>query len=403
LNKHGVVIETTEEVFAEGSAGYLHQMFQQMMDGYYPVQVADWTRTKMKGMVEKGYCVGQLPYGLTAIPESEHPKSPKIIVHDDEAAMHVVLAFDLMLKERNIAAVRDFFKAVTHRTWTTTTTKHLLTNRSYLGELRHGGWVNQTAFAPVVLSAVFDEVQLLLQKNRTRSAKSDDYPYILRGLIQCPHCGCTYTNSFAKGGAVHYYECLLAKKKLTKCPVMRVNSDSLHAAVLAAIHQAAQHQTVMSEVIRESGDWGTASDQIVAERSNLGKHLQVLATQRTNLLKALENGLDVEDRLREKQKEREDTVKRIASLDVEIEAATRMKPKASDVQSVWSQALELWELTTPEERTELMQALVERVEIKEKDLAVVKMTSISKLPGQLFGTTGRLGAGTGFEPMTSGL
>lgn len=403
LNKLGIEICTTEEKFADGSAGYLHQMFQQMMDGYYPVQVSEWTKTKMKSMVEKGYCVGKLPYGLVAVHESDHPESPKLIAHDEEAVTHVSLAFDIMLQQRNLAAVCDFLKAVTHRAWTITTTKHLLTNRSYLGELRHGEWVNPNAFEPVVTSQVFDEVQALLQKNRSRAAKSDDYAYLLRGLVHCPHCGCTYTNSFAKGGAVHYYECLLAKKRLTKCPVVRVNCDSLHQAVLASINQAAQHLTVMSEVIRDSGGWGSASEQVLAERSKLGKHLQVLATQRTNLLKALENGLDVTDRYREKQKEKEETLKRIANLDSEIEAATKLKPKAADVQAVWLQALELWDMTTPEERADLMQSLVERVEIKEKDLAVVKMVSISELPGQLFGTTGNLGAGARFELATSGL
>lgn len=403
LNKFGVEIYTTDETFADGSAGYLQQMFKQMMDGYYPVQVSDWTKTKMENMVERGYCVGKLPYGLVAVPENDNPESPKRIVHDGEAATHVALAFDRMLQDRNLAAVCDFLKAVTHRAWTITTTKHLLTNRSYLGELRFGEWLNLHAFEPVVSVQVFEEVQTLLKKNRSRAPKSDNYAYLLRGLIHCPHCGCTYTNSFAKGGAVHYYECLLAKKRLTKCPVVRINCDSLHQAVLASINQAAQHLTVMSEVIRDSGGWGSASEQVLAERSNLGKRLQVLATQRTHLINALEKGFDVDDRYLANQKEKEVTLKRIANLDSEIEAATKLKPKAADVQAVWLQALELWELTTPEERVELMQSLVERVEIKEKDLAVVKMVSISEMPGQLFGTTIKLGAGVGFEPTTSGL
>jgi len=203
LAKLGVSIRATEEDFVNNPDGVVMKAMTQMMDTVYIEQIRKFTSTKMKEMVRQGYCVGCLPFGLTTMPTSSAESAPKLIVHDPDDAPSVKLCFELFLESKSLATVRDYLSTASSRKWTTTTTKALLQNRAYLGEVRFGEWENLSAFEPIVTVEVFECAQAsLAERQRTRAPRNDDYTYLLRGLIHCPHCECTYTNSLAKGGAV---------------------------------------------------------------------------------------------------------------------------------------------------------------------------------------------------------
>lgn len=407
LQERGVEIRATEEEFASQSDGIVMKAVTQMVDKLYIEKVRTDTSTKMREMVRKGYCVGYLPFGLSSQPTSDHPTAPKIVIHDPETSKTVEVCFDLFIETRSLAAVRDFLSAASNRKWTTTTAKNLLQNRIYLGELRFGDWENLSAFPPVVSVDTFDAVQKVLgDRQNARAPRSSDYEYLLRGLIHCPHCGCPYTNSMAKGGSVRYYECYRDKKKLSSCPVGRVNCETLHRTVLEKIAHLARHPVAMHEAIKQSKSWEVPSDHLLSQRIQIGKALQVAGTRQSNLLNAIESGIEVSSivgRLKEVEQVIQDLKDKAAALDVAVAEATKLRPTAREVQESWSEILSAWGFATDEEKSALIRLVVERVDIKAKDRAELRLTSIVELPGRKFGITENMGAGIGFEPMTSGL
>lgn len=379
------------------------------MNGVYVDYISDVTKKKMQKMVLHGYVTGCLPFGLTRQPLVEGDGSgPKIAVPDPYEAPIVAAAFDVFLQHRTVAAVRNYLKECSAREWTSSTTKNLLTNHAYVGVQSYGEWINEKAWTPIVEREVFEQVQQILASKGSsiRSPRTDEYTYLLRDLVWCPFCECRYTPSVAKGGKVRYYECLRGKKKITTCPVGRVNSDALHQTILAEIARHAEHQTVMHRAISESHAWEEPEGDKIALRAALAEQRRKLSIKQSNLLKAIENGQVIQsllDRLQELEQEIKVLDAKISEADELIARSTAKRPTAQQVQAVWTSALSLWEQADDDQKQIILRGLVQRVEMREKDRAVVSISPFFCSEPQGFGTTEKMGAGEGFEPTTSGL
>lgn len=94
---------------------------------------------------------------------------------------------------------------------TTSGTRHLLSNRVYLGELRVREYVNLTAHPPLIDAATFDAAQ---HARVTRPARSFTHAAMLAGLARCT--GCTHVMGRARPGVVCYV--CSANKSNGRCP-----------------------------------------------------------------------------------------------------------------------------------------------------------------------------------------
>jgi site-specific DNA recombinase len=417
LQKCGVKVEMVREQFTDDLAGYIGKTTTNMMDGLYPMMVSQWTRTKMEQMVANGFfCGGQPPLGYckefvpgySATPDGKEP--PKRMIPDPDQAEIVRFAFDLFLIQRKVAAVRDYLNSVTGRRYTTTSAKYLLQNEVYTGNYVFGKWRKDDAHPAIVDKEVWQTVQDVLEErvnNRvSRDPISDAFTYYLRGRVFCPHCGCVFTNSVAKGGAVRYYECLHHAKRKSVCPIQRVNARALHASFLQEIRRAATHPTVMHRRIAESGGWQNAGEAQVSLRGQLGKQKQMLDMRAGNYIKAIGEGrmsTAIMDALEKVEAEKQLVCEQLEQLEQEIEVATVKRPTASQIQEVWSEMLLLWDEGTEEERQEIAAAFVVRVDVKEKDRASMELMATPTGYGQKFVTKSQMGAGVGLEPTTFGL
>ncbi len=70
--------------------------------------------------------------------------------------------------------------------WTATTIQHMMGSRTYLGEARHGEFVNEQAHEPLVDRFTFEAAQSTKSLPAVRSAR----PALLAGLLRC--AGCSY-------------------------------------------------------------------------------------------------------------------------------------------------------------------------------------------------------------------
>lgn len=409
IREEGATVRSIEEPEGDDVGAQMQIQAKQFVNGLYPVYIKHQTKIKMKQMVARGYVTGFLPFGLHAVALEEGDRnSSKIAKPHPEEAPIVAAAFDIYLQKRTLAAVRQFLNDSTSRKWTTTTVKHLICNRAYIGVQEFGEWINETAWEAIVDRGVFEKAQEILgsQVRAVRSPRSDDYMYLLRELIWCPHCGCRYTPSVAKGGAVRYYECLHGKKKLSNCPVARVNCDALHRTILAELARHAEHQTVMHQAIAESHAWSEPEQEKIALRAALAEQRRQLSLKQSNVLKAIENGQVIQsllDRLKELEQEIKVLDAKLLEADELIARSTAKRPTAQQVQAVWASALNLWEQADDDQKQTILRGLVQRVEMREKERAVVSISPFCCSEPQGFGTTKKMGAGIGFEPMTSGL
>jgi ribosomal protein L32 len=94
--------------------------------------------------------------------------------------------------------------------------KRILTNRAYLGFVKHHDEWFDGSFAPIITPKLFEAVQkVLVSRERPRKRKvKHDFPFV--GIFECGECGSMFTAQWATGkcgGKYRYYRC--TKKKGT--------------------------------------------------------------------------------------------------------------------------------------------------------------------------------------------
>ncbi len=407
LQKANVRVEYSEQSFTDDISGTIHKSTMRLVEFLQTQEASMQTKTKMEAMVREGYfCGGTVPYGyrteLIRPRMDAHEDVPKRLVVEENEANVVRLAYDRFLVTRSIAATRDFLKAATCRNWTSTTAKYLLTNPVYIGVQWFGDWQNLNAHEAIVDRVTWDKAQETaeaISTSRIRGARiCHDYEYHLKGLVRCPHCGCPYTNGAAKGGLVRYYQCLDDTKQKCKCPVGRINADALHRAILEEVHRVANHRTAMHKLIVQSGGWRGPDGDDKSLRGQLAKKKQFNEVQINNITRAISEGRSLGpllSTLEKLERERDAIAQELERVEAEIACKTVVRPTADVVQQAWKQILDVWDDLSEDDRTEVMQSLVQEVVVTEKNSVDVRLRATPHFHAQEFITTYKLGAGAG--------
>ncbi len=422
LSERGVQIELVREHFTEDLAGHVNKQMTIMMDGMYPKMVSQWTRTKMEQMVERGYWCGQMPAlgytkefvtdaGTFARGDKEPPK--RIVVNQDEAAI-VRRAFEVYVETGSFPAVVDYLRGMTGRMWTIQTATRLIRSDVYRGIQRFGEWVNFAAHEPIIAEELWNKARERdeAKERGERTAKPnshDNFTYYLRGLVFCPHCGGRMTSVWHSGrkGPVSYYECLKAMKKLSECPVRRVNASTLHEVIFREIERAASHPTRMERLIREAAQVLPEPEDLTSEYKLIERRLVDIDRRIARCQEAIEVStsavLFLVQRLEALQTERLQAEARRIEMAGKGASQKKQRPNIAEVCNVWKRVSELWGKATEDERTELMQALVIKVEMEEKEKGVCEIALAPQTPSHWLELNSRMGAGVRLELTTFGL
>lgn len=88
--------------------------------------------------------------------------------------------------------------------WTVQAIRHLLGNRTYLGEARYGDLVNsESAHEAIISVELFNTVQALASQSEPRN-HSCEVKSLLPGLVRCAHCGYVMTRTPTGRGYLMY-------------------------------------------------------------------------------------------------------------------------------------------------------------------------------------------------------
>lgn len=172
---------------------------------------------------------GQVPIGYDYDAETG-----KLIVNEYEA-MQVREVFNLFNERTPIATIARILNDKGYRTkydeWTKYAVRYIISNRTYLGKIRHRGeWYNGLHDG-IVDEDIFDKAQEILKERDKENDKyrpGKRYRAPLGGLIWCAHCDTKYhlrSNSRNKAGSYRaYYTCYSrskADKSLVKKPTCK--------------------------------------------------------------------------------------------------------------------------------------------------------------------------------------
>jgi site-specific DNA recombinase len=218
--------------------------------------IAERTRDKMAAARRKGKWSGGVPilgYDVDA-------RSKKLVVNEAEAE-RVRALFDLYLEYRSLLPVVEDLgwrgwctkQSVSRqghvrggRPFTKNSLYQLLTNVTYIGQVRYRQEIHPGEQAAIVELGTWQDVQALLTANgqaraatlRTRSRA------LLQGLVHCRPCGCAMTPAQVTRShrRYRYYTCSAAQRHgWHTCPSKSVPALALERFVLEQIAAHARH------------------------------------------------------------------------------------------------------------------------------------------------------------------
>jgi site-specific DNA recombinase len=258
--------------------------------------IAERTRDKMAAARRKGKWSG----GLPVLGYDVDTRTRKLVVNEEEAS-RVRAIFALYREHESLLPVVEELgrrgwctkQSLTRqgrvrggRPFTKCSLYQLLTNVTYLGQVRYHQEVHPGEQPALVDQQVWQQVQALLAHNGgvRRSAGRNPSQALLQGLVRCRPCGCAMTPAHVTRGnkRYRYYTCSSAQKKgWHTCPSKSVPAALLERYVLA---QIAPHDQEPAQPTRTPSQQAQRLRQVVRRIDYDGTTGQVTITLRPHTL-----------------------------------------------------------------------------------------------------------------------
>lgn len=174
----------------------------------YVLQLSDNVKRSLEQRVRSGEFPHKAPLGYKNITLDNGKKD---IVPDPNKDFLIVKMFELyasgnfsMLKltkeMKRLGLTSSVGKAIV-----TSQVEHILKNPFYYGEMFYKEKLFQHRYAPLISRYLFNQAQEVMASFSKKPFKRSEKPYIFRGLISCPDCGCLFSPELKKGKYIYYH------------------------------------------------------------------------------------------------------------------------------------------------------------------------------------------------------
>jgi site-specific DNA recombinase len=343
--------------------------------------IAERTRDKMAAAKRKGKWVGgPHPLGYDVVDR-------KLVVNEEEAEQ-VRLMFNLYIQERSLLRVVETLNRRGIRTkvrpskegeerggvlWEKSTLRRLLRNVTYIGKVEYKDEIHPGEQPGIVDPAIFDQVgKLLGESQRVLGPISrNKYGYLLRGLVRCVHCSSVMTASTTapRGKAYRYYSCTEPHRRGTDaCPVRTAPAPELEQFIVQRIKDLGEEPSLLREALQSAADQRTREKPLLEkEQRRLQVKLQNLKNDSRKLVDALAAGhghevKSITERLTQVDAEAADAERRLCEVRESLAQLELVEVDPNSASMAMMQFTPLWEALTANERTRLVNLLIERVD-----------------------------------------
>ena len=338
---------------------------------YYSDAISDNVKRANEQKVRNGEFPGKACIGYKNITLENEKKD---IVVDEERAFLIKKAFELygagkhsmkgLAKELNARGLRN---QTSGKELTTSQIEHFLKNPFYYGIMRWKGKLHPHKYQPIISRYLFDQVQERRASCNRQKFKRTNKPYIFRGLIRCKECGCTISPEIKKGKYVYYHctnyygkhesldwikqeELLEQVKKLLKG--LKLSSEAVQELKkeLRAIHSS------------EQAYFDDSKNRIEKRLERIKRYRKVMYEDR------------LEERITTEEYDKKAKEYEIEEDDLMIQLEEHMQGNQSfyiasmKVMDLSQRAWEIFESSEVEEKTQLLNFLLQNCELKGKKL-----------------------------------
>ena len=147
----------------------------------------------------------------------------------------------------------------------------LLTNRAYLGFIKHRGEWHDGNFEPIVSSTLFEAVQKVFTKRKKPRKQKSFLPFVFTGFAKCGECGCAITAQYSTnryGVKYCYYRCT---KKGGKCSQPYLQENALSTQLQTLLQKVSLPLSEIEKMNKQVLIWESES---ISERGSVAQNLK---------------------------------------------------------------------------------------------------------------------------------
>ena len=373
FERHGVAFVSVTEAFNTATSGGRLYLNMTLSFAQHEREVAsERTRDKIAAARRRGKWSGGAP--LLGYDVVSDRTGSRLVVNPAEAEQ-VRRIFEMYLERGSLIATA---KAVAELGWTTkrwttrsgkprggavldkTRLHALLTNATYIGLVRHHEQVFDGEHDAIIDRDLWQRVQLRLEQQRRTGGgliARNTTGALLKGLVQCAHCGGAMAHSFTTRGRVRYryYVCLAAQKRgWQACPTKSVPAGDLERFVIEEIKAIGRDPAVVASTFAAANAHVRGRlAEIDHERTILTRelrrhHAAVKRTGDADGFAALHDQVDAANR-------------RVAALGDEEAALRQTVVTEREVAAALAEFEAMWSVLSPREQARVLHLLIERV------------------------------------------
>ena len=220
----------------------------------YVRQLGDNVKRSQEQCIKNGQWISKAPYGYKNF---ALPSGQRSIEIDQEQAPFVVKMFELYAKGNNSFQTiamkmkeEGFSKTSRGKSVRARTVEIILKNPFYFGMMYVKKQRHPHKYPPLISEWTFDKVQSIIANHHKAHIQYAGKPILLRGLINCAHCGGAVSGDIKKEKYV-YYSCNNSKRICTK---KWVKEETLLATLLHQFDDIQLTNEQVDEIIQYIGE-----------------------------------------------------------------------------------------------------------------------------------------------------
>lgn len=373
FERHGVAFVSVTEAFNTATSGGRLYLNMTLSFAQHEREVAsERTRDKIAAARRKGKWAGGAP--LLGYDVVSDKTGSRLVVNAAEAEQ-VKRIFGLYLERGSLIEVAKALSELgwTTKLWTTKSGKPrggavlnkcrlhaLLTNATYIGLVRHHAEVFDGEHEAIISKDVWDRVQLRLEQQRRSGGghvARNTSGALLKGLVQCAHCGGAMAHSFTTRGTTRYryYTCLAAQKRgWQACPTKSVPAGDLERFVVQEIKCIGRDPTVVASTF-------AAANAAVRGRLTEIDHERTILSRELRRHHAAVKRTGDAAHLGDLHQQIHAANRRVAALGDEEAALRETTVSEREVAAALAEFDTMWSVLSPREQARVLHLLVERV------------------------------------------
>jgi site-specific DNA recombinase len=338
---------------------------------YYSDAISDNVKRAYEQKIRRGEFPGKAYIGYKNTTLDDGSKN---IVVDQERAFLIEKMFELyatrnysmkaLTKEINKRGLKNYPSG---KKLSKSQIQEILRNPFYYGAMRWKGKIYPHKYDPIISRYLFDQVQEAINSYNKQNFKITNKPYIFRGMIKCKQCGCSISPELKKGKYV-YYHCTNYHGKHKKLDWIR-QEDLLEQIehLLKSIKLSPEAVKELKEELRathesEQAYFGDNKMRIEKRLDTIRNYRKVMYEDR------LEGRIttDEYDKKIEEYKKEEDDL--LIQLEEHSQGNHNFYITANKIIDISQRAWEIFESSEVEEKTQLLNFLLQNCELEGKKL-----------------------------------